>query len=84
MSVKGLADALARQTDRAASARWLVIGQVTGFSANRITATIDGISIGNIRRCATWVAPAYPDVALFAVIRGTSSVQYIGIDKITP
>jgi hypothetical protein len=79
-----LADAMARRVAEAADARWLVIGVVTAFAANKITATIDGASITDIRRVASWTTPAATDVGLFGVVRGSSSVQYIGIGKITP
>lgn len=79
-----LATAVAQKTTKAAEARWLVTGVVTGYATGVITATIDGATIGNIRRVSTWVTPAAADVGLFAVVRGTSSVQYVGIGKITP
>lgn len=79
-----LANAIAIADAAAAGSRWLTIGTVTAYSGGRITATIDGASVANIRRCTTWVTPANGDVALFAVVRGSASVQYIGIDKIAP
>lgn len=79
-----LATAVASETARAASARWLTLGVVTAYATGRITATIDGASVADIRRLASWATPAVGDTAVFAVVRGTSSVQYVGIGKITP
>lgn len=78
-----MADAMSRHVDSAASARWFVTGIVTAFATNQITATIDGASIAGIRRVASWTTPAVNDVGLFAVLRGTSSVVYVGVGKIT-
>jgi hypothetical protein len=79
-----VAEAIEGRSRRAKDVRWLVVGVVTAYAANRITATIDGTSISNIRRCSTWTTPLVNDVALFGVIRGTSSVTYVGIDRIIP
>jgi hypothetical protein len=78
-----LATAVTREMVRAAEARWLTTGVVTAYTAARITATIDEASIGNICRVSTWATPAAGDVALFAIVRGTSSIHYVGIGKIT-
>lgn len=84
VGAEALASAVARETVRAAGARWLTIGVVTAFGSNQITATIDGAPVANIRRISSWTAPAASDVGLFAVVRGSSSVQYVGLGKITP
>lgn len=80
MSATELADAL----QGGGGGRWFVLGVVTAFASNQITATIDGASITGIRRIASWTTPAATDVGLFAVVRGSKSVQYIGVGKITP
>jgi hypothetical protein len=85
MSESELAHALARQTADAADARWFTIGPVTAYSGNRLTVTIDGASVANINRCAAYTSPVPgTDTALIAVVRSSSSVQYIAVDKIAP
>jgi len=70
--------------DRARRAPWCKVGVVTAFSGGVITATIDGASVTDIHRVAiAYPTPTNGDVALFAVIRGTSAVQYVAVGVIT-
>lgn len=75
-------DPFSAEIEKAGQARWFKTGVVTAY-ATTITATIDGVSVDGIHRIAvSYPTPAVNDVALFAVVRGTRSVQYVAIGVI--
>lgn len=79
-----LADAVAEMFTEARDARAHTTGVVTAYSGGLITATVDGGPVTGIRRIpGSYPSPTAGDVVLLAVVRSTSSVQYVALGVIT-